>query len=152
MPYVLTVNFTLSSPDAGNYRIKYWPQNNPSNITTDFTTSSPYVMTYLAECSYAGTIESACAGGLYSAPQSFSVSNCPNEPVSFTPCALVSSNGLTPSQIYLGAGVTDIATGVQLYDSNGGVITTVTLIADSTGVIYNVNSSGVVGTPNGQSC
>lgn len=152
MPYVLTINFTLSNPDAGNYRIKFWPQNNPSDITTDFTASSPYVMTYLSECSYAGTIESACAGGVYSSPQSFSISNCPGGPVSYTPCALFSSNNLIPSDIYLAAGVTDIAPGVQLYDANGNIITTVTLISDSNGLIYNVDTNGVVTTSTGNMC
>lgn len=152
MAYTLTIYFGLANPDAGNYRIKYWPVSNPSSITTVFSASSPVVVPGLSECAYDGTVESACQGNNYSAPQSFSITNCPGGSISYTPCALVSSNGLTPSNIYLAPGVTDIAPGVQLYDSNGNIITTVTQISDTSGMVYNVDSSGVVTTSTNQMC
>lgn len=152
MAYKLTINFTPANPDSGNYRIKIWPPNNPTNVTTSYTIASPLVLNGLSECAYDGTVENACEGNIYSTPQPFSISICPNAPVSYTPCALQSSNNLTPSDIYLAPGVTDIAPGVTLYDVNGNIITTVTLISDSNGMVYNVNSSGVVGTSTGNMC
>lgn len=150
MPYTLTINFTLANPNSGNYRIKYWPQNNPSNITTTTAYGTPFSIYNLNECAYSGTIETTCIG-MFSTAQPFSVSICPNV-VSYTPCALVSSNGLTPSDIYLESGVTDIAPGVQLYDSNRNIITTVTQISDSNGMVYNVGPNGIVTTSTGNTC
>ncbi len=72
--------------------------------------------------------------------------------VYYDPCVITSSNMLTPSDIYFVSGVTDVATGVQLYDSSANAITTVTMIADYFGNVYNVNSSGVVTTYTGNTC
>ena len=152
MAYTLTIYFGLANPDAGNYRIKYWPVSNPTSITTVFSTTSPVVVPGLSECAYDGTVESACQGNNYSAPQSFSISSCPGGPISYTPCALVSSNNLFPGDIYLAPGVNDVVPGVQLYDANGNIVTTVTLISDSNGLIYNVGSDGIVGTSTGNMC
>jgi len=150
MPYTLTIHFTLPVAHTGNYRIKYWPNNNPSSVTTVSVNSSPYIVAGLSECAYDGTIETECVG-IYSSAQPFSINVC-SALISYTPCALVSSNNLTPSDIYLAGGVTDIATGVTLYDVNGNIITTVTLISDSNGLIYNVGSDGVVTTSTGNMC
>lgn len=72
----------------------------------------------------------------------------------YTPCALQSSIGnITASDVYLAAGVTNIAPGVQLYNVNNSPLIGITLIANSFGIIYNVNdSTGIVGTANGDSC
>lgn len=70
----------------------------------------------------------------------------------YNPCVLVSSNMLTANDVYFISGVTDVAAGVQLYNSLGNAITTVTMIADYLGNVYNVNSSGVVTTYTGIVC
>lgn len=70
----------------------------------------------------------------------------------YTPCSIVSTNSLTASDIYIDSELTDIAPGVQLYNSSINNITTVSLIASSTGTIYNVNNSGLVGTATGNAC
>lgn len=77
MPYTLTINFTLATPDSGSYRVRYWPTSNPNNITTITVVGSPVVLTDLTECSYAGTLESDCGGNTYSEAQQFTVENCP---------------------------------------------------------------------------
>jgi hypothetical protein len=151
MPKVLTVDFNLATPDTGSYRVKFWPNNDTNNITTTLVQSSPFIAYDLNYCAYSGTIESVCPGGIYSAPQSFTVNLCPSS-ISYTPCSLISSDNLSPSAIYLAPGVTDVAPGVQLYNVNGGAIQTVTFIADSNGMIYSVDSSGVVGSWTGNVC
>ena len=70
----------------------------------------------------------------------------------YNPCTLSSSNGLTANDVFFANGVTDVATGVQLYDANGAAITTITLIANALGDVYNVNNSGVVTTYTGNTC
>jgi hypothetical protein len=149
MAYTLTLNFTPPTPNTNSYRVKYWPQSDPTNITTSTTTGSPFVAYNLTECSYSGTIETICGGTTYSTAQPFSINICT---LSYTPCALVTSPGVpVPSEIRLGSGVTDITTGVTLYDQNNNILTGVTLISSSTGVVYNV-VNGVVTSPTGDQC
>ena len=115
----LTINFGLASPDPGSYRVKYWPASNPANITTITVTSSPAVVDGLEECFYNGSVEAICGQNSYSTPQLF-FGRCPYQVLTYTPCALVSEGGnITPSDVYLADGVTDVATGVQLYDKYG---------------------------------
>lgn len=71
MPYTLTVNFTLPSPNPGSFRVKYWPVSSPSTITTVLVSASPVTIQNLTEPEYAGTIESSCGSGQYSSAQSF---------------------------------------------------------------------------------
>lgn len=153
MANILTINFGLANPDPGNYRIKFWPASNPSNVITSFVSTSPLVITGLSECLYNGTIESVCTTGGYSTPQTFSA-QCPYSSLSYIPCALSTSLGnITPSDIYLEDGITDVTTGVQLYNSSGNALIGVTLISNSSGTVFFVNdTTGIVGTPNGDSC
>lgn len=70
----------------------------------------------------------------------------------YNPCVLISSNSLTSNDVFFINGVTDVATGVQLYDANGSGLTTVSMIANSQGDVYNVDANGVVTTYTGNSC
>jgi hypothetical protein len=105
------------------------------NITPTSTPNTNDVLATYSSCT-------ACNGG---GPY-YAISNY------YSPCVINSTNSLTSSDIYLAYGVTDIAFGVQLYNSNGYAITTVSLIANSQGDIYNVNPNGVVTTYSGNSC
>lgn len=70
----------------------------------------------------------------------------------YNPCTIVSSNNLTSNNIYFSSGVSDVAVGVQLYNASGFGITTLSLIADSNGNVFNVNSYGIVTGYSGISC
>lgn len=76
----LTISFTPVSPAPTNgYRVKYWNVNTPGNIitVTPNPTSSPVSIIGVDAASYAGTIESACGGGNFSAPENFSATFTP---------------------------------------------------------------------------
>ena len=85
MPYSLTLN--LSSPSSNTlisgYRVKYWPTNTPTAVSTVSTQGFPLVITDLNNTSYSGTIETKCGTTYvtYSSPKSFG------------PVAVVSSGG-----------------------------------------------------------
>lgn len=70
----LTLNFTPpTTPEytyVTEYRVKYWPTNTPTNISTVFTEGFPLVITDLTATSYTGTIEAKC-GNVYGSPRSF---------------------------------------------------------------------------------
>lgn len=104
------------------------------NISPTNTPNTNDVLGVYGDCS-------TCNGASYQSVSSY-----------YAPCTVYSSNGLTGNDVYFINGVTDVATGVQLYDVNGYAITTVSLIANSLGDVYNVNSSGVVTTYSGNSC
>lgn len=104
------------------------------NISPTLTPNTNDVIGTYANCTI-------CNGPTYTAVSSY-----------YNPCVLTSSNLLTANDVYLATGVTDIASGVQLFDSNGAGITTVSMIADSQGNVYNVNSNGVVTTYTGNTC
>lgn len=70
----------------------------------------------------------------------------------YNPCTINSTNGLASSDVFLVSGVSDVSTGVVLYDSSGNAHTTITMIADQQGNIYNVNQYGVVGSYSGITC
>ncbi len=70
----LSISFTPASPSPANgYRIKYWNVNTPGSVTTvsPNVSSSPAVISGVADGCYAGTIEAACSGGQYSTPVNF---------------------------------------------------------------------------------
>ena len=76
----LNISFTPVSPAPTNgYRVKYWNVNTPGNIitVTPNPTSSPVTIIGVDAASYAGTIESACGGGNFSAPQNFTATFTP---------------------------------------------------------------------------
>jgi len=159
MPNTLTISFTPANPAPSNgYRVRYWATSSPDIVTTvsPNPTSSPVTISGLIFNSYAGTIEAACGGGNYSSITSFSASTSGTSynaiSTYYIPCVITSSNNLTANDIYFISGVTDIATGVQLYNSVGGAITTVSMIADLNGNLYNVDSNGVVTTYTGIVC
>jgi hypothetical protein len=85
MPYSLTLN--LSSPSSNTlisgYRVKYWPTNTPTAVSTVNTQGFPLVITDLNNTSYSGTVETKCGTTYvtYSSPKSFG------------PVAVVSSGG-----------------------------------------------------------
>lgn len=79
MSYTLTVDFILPTPDTGAYRVKFWPTNDPTNITTRMVSNPPFQEYGLPYCEYSGTIESVCGHGQYSTPVAFSVS-CASPP------------------------------------------------------------------------
>lgn len=70
----LTLNFTPpTTPEytyVTEYRVKYWPTNSPSSVSTVFTQGFPLVITDLTATSYTGTIEAKC-GNVYGSPRSF---------------------------------------------------------------------------------
>lgn len=145
----LTINFAAASPTPVSYRIKYWPTSDPTNITTITVPSSPAIIDNLTLCAYAGTIESFCASGAYSAPDSFAINICT---LSYTPCVYQTDPTLdVPSEVRLAPGVQDIAPGVTLYDQNNNIVIGVIQIADSNGLVYTVND-GVVGAFTGNVC
>jgi len=158
MPNTLTITFTAASPAPANgYRVRYWNTNTPGTINTvsPNPTSSPVSVSGLIAGCYSGTIEASCGGAQFSSVVSFNACSAATyNPIStyYSPCQILSSNMLTANDIYFISGVTNVATGVQLYNSSGGAITTVTMIADNYGNIYNVNNSGVVTTYTGTTC
>jgi hypothetical protein len=85
MSYSLTLN--LSSPSSNTlisgYRVKYWPTNTPTAVSTVNTQGFPLVITDLNNTSYSGTVETKCGTTYvtYSSPKSFG------------PVAVVSSGG-----------------------------------------------------------
>lgn len=70
----------------------------------------------------------------------------------YNPCTFVATGGIIDSDVYVANGVTDITIGVQLYNSIGQAITTATLIASSTGEIFDVDNNGVVISSTNQNC
>lgn len=70
----LSISFTSASPvPANGYRVKYWNVNTPGTIITvspNPTTSPVSISGVVAGC-YAGTVESACSGGVFSSTVSF---------------------------------------------------------------------------------
>ena len=105
------------------------------NISPTTTPNTNDVIAVYPDCSTCN------GGGTYTAISSY-----------YNPCIINSSNSLTANNIYFVSGVTDVATGVQLYDASGNSITTVSMIANSQGDVYNVNSYGVVTTYTGNTC
>jgi hypothetical protein len=105
------------------------------NISPTLTPNTNDIIGTYSSCSICN------GGGSYNAISSY-----------YNPCVLSSSNGLTANDVYFVSGVTDVATVVQLYTSSGAGITTVTMIADYNGNVYNVNSNGVVTTYTGNTC
>jgi hypothetical protein len=66
----VTLTWTAASPAPANgYRIKYWPTNSPTTISTISPNpiASPYTITGLTDnTQYSGTIEASCVGAAYS--------------------------------------------------------------------------------------
>ena len=67
------------------------------------------------------------------------------------------TSGTTDADVYISDAVVAggspyIATGVQLYLSDGSNLNDAVSIADEYGVIYNISSTGLVGTPTGTTC
>lgn len=72
----LTLTFPTVSPAPPNgFRVKYWPTDNPTNITevSPNPISSP-ININVTDYDYTGTIEPSCGGGVYGAPVPFTVS------------------------------------------------------------------------------
>lgn len=69
----------------------------------------------------------------------------------YTPCTF-NGGGTLIGDVYVQNGVVDIASGVSLFDSQGQPLTTVTLIANAAGEVFNVNQFGTVTTSTNQFC
>lgn len=73
----ITLTWTAASPTPANgYRIKYWPTDTPSNISTISPNpiASPYTITGVTDnTNYTGTIEASCEGAAYSTAVSWSI-------------------------------------------------------------------------------
>ena len=68
----LNLSFPAVSPAPSlGYRVKYWPTDNPANITTAITVTNTFSVPGLIGESYSGTVEVNCGGGNYSSPRSF---------------------------------------------------------------------------------
>jgi len=138
-----------------SYRVIFTTRN-VTTFTSNLTYSCPSGLTLSnANCQNAtcsGTVTVACTNQ----PKSSNIISVGSRPITdfYTPCAVVSSVGnITAADIYLGPGVSDLAPGVQLYDIDFNPLVGVTLIASSTGIVYNVSDvTGIVGTANGDSC
>jgi hypothetical protein len=147
----LVIHFTEPVVRPISYRIKYWPTDNPTNITTINVGGSPAIIDNLLGCTYSGTIESLCDTNVYSVAVPFSVEACLSE-LSYTPCVYVTDPTIqVPAIVYLDTGVEDIATGVTLYDQNKNIVTGVLKISSSSGLVYNV-VDGVVTNLTGEQC
>jgi hypothetical protein len=72
MPYSLTLNIPTNSTlfNVTGYRVKYWPTNTPTAVSTVSTQGFPLVITDLSNTSYSGTIETKC-GTTYSTAKPF---------------------------------------------------------------------------------
>lgn len=72
MPYSLTLNIPANSTlfNVTGYRVKYWPTNTPTAVSTVSTQGFPLVITDLNNTSYSGTIETKC-GTTYSTAKPF---------------------------------------------------------------------------------
>lgn len=70
----LTISFTPASPaPALGYRVRYWNVNTPGTVITvsPNPSGSPVVIPGVDAGCYSGTVESACSGGVFSSPVSF---------------------------------------------------------------------------------
>lgn len=70
----LTWNAITPAPVSG-YRVKYWPTDSPTQVSTisPNPTTNSYTITGLGSgISYSGTVESTCTGGTFSTPVSWS--------------------------------------------------------------------------------
>lgn len=70
----------------------------------------------------------------------------------YNPCTFSATGGITDADVYFANGTVDVAAGVTLYNSQGQPLTTVTLIANAAGEVFNVNSFGVVTGSTNQFC
>jgi hypothetical protein len=76
----------------------------------------------------------------------------------YTPCSYnPGTSGTTSSDLYVLQSVADagapyLGTGIQLYLSNRSGLTNATSIADSLGSIYNIGTSGIIGSNTGTNC
>lgn len=70
----------------------------------------------------------------------------------YNPCTFSATGGITDADVYFANGTVDVAAGVTLYNSQGQALTTVTLIANAAGEVFNVNSFGVVTSSTNQFC
>jgi hypothetical protein len=69
-----TLNITFPAPSpapSSGYRVKYWPTDNPANITTSIIATNSLSVPGLTGTSYTGTIEVICGEGAYSSPRNF---------------------------------------------------------------------------------
>ena len=68
----LNLTFPAASPTPSlGYRVKYWPTNEPSNVTTTITATNSLSVPGLSGTSYTGTVEASCGDGVYGSPRSF---------------------------------------------------------------------------------
>jgi hypothetical protein len=79
MANTLTISWAPASPTPPNgYRIKYWPSDNPTNVTTvsPNPTTSPAIISLpiLYAKQYSGTVEASCTKSTYSTPVGFTAS------------------------------------------------------------------------------
>ncbi len=116
----LTISFTPASPaPALGYRVKYWNTSTPGNIITvsPNPTTSPVNISGVAAGCYAGTVESACSGGVFSGTVSFNA--CSGAAF----CVAVSSTtGSEASQDCSGVNDTFTVYTFTLKDTNGNTV------------------------------
>lgn len=68
----LTVTFPAATPAPSlGYRIKYWPTNNPTNITTAISSTNTFVASGVTGTAFAGSVEAICGGGTFGTPKPF---------------------------------------------------------------------------------
>ena len=151
----VTIYFTETTPAPDNGYVVRWKPVSGSIYTyvTPNVTSSPCVLYNIPLCEAINVCISAkCSDQVASTETCFIVSMSRPIEYYYTPCAFVTDNNLTPSDVYFPQGVIQLATGVQLVNSSGNAVSGIIYVSDANGVVYNVGTSGIVGTPTGDSC
>lgn len=151
----VTIYFTETTPAPNNgYIVKWKPVS--GEIYTYLSpniTSSPFVLYNVPLCEAINVcISSECSNEVVSTESCFIVSMSRPIDYYYTPCTFIVDNNLTPSDVYFPQGVIELTTGVQLVNSSGNAITGLIYISNANGTIYNVGTSGIVGTPTGNIC